>query len=133
MDLSLLVVLFHTTSLMKWSNGLFLQASPENLTPRPANEVENTRSQAQPLRDELDQKVLNMFGLSKRPRSNRKLRIPKLMQHLYKSHMGDYYEDQHDIMKEWETGFDLPPYHVTSTVNTARSFHHIGKFINSKN
>ena len=114
----------------KWTNGHLLQSAPEMIEVEPAEEGDNFRSiQEDQTPIEIDERVLKMFGFNKRPKSGRDMHIPKLMQHLYKAHMGDNFDGQKSLMEGWENGFDLPQPHVTSVVNTARSFHHIGKYI----
>ena len=80
-----------------------------------------------PINEESEKRILNMFGFTKRPKLGKDVQIPRLMQHLYKTHMGDYFDEQENLLSGWENGVDLPPDDVTSRVNTARSFHHIGK------
>ena len=107
-----------------WSKGITVTERTENSTENSAHEKRNS-----PDVEEVEKRVLQMFGMSRRPLSGRKLRIPRLMQHLYKAHMGDYFHaTKHHLAGGLETGFDLPPSHVTSRINTARSFHHIGEF-----
>ena len=112
-------------ALFKLTNGLILRERPENISTKPKKKSDSSLSSKA---DDTDRRVLNMFGFTQRPPSGREFRVPKLMQHLYNLHMGDYLdEQQHKLTKSGETGFDLPPSHVTSRVNTARSFHHSGK------
>ena len=77
--------------------------------------------------DEAEQRMLDFFGFKKRPIPKKNLHISRIMQHLYKSHMGDFFDGPKQMKDVWEVGFDLPPDHVTGRVNTARSFHHIGE------
>lgn len=75
--------------------------------------------------DNFERKLLNIFGLSRRPTPNRDMPVPRIMQHLYKAHMGGVVDGPHDLEPGWEPGFDLPANEIASTVNTARSFHHL--------
>ena len=79
--------------------------------------------------DESEQIILDMFGFKRRPTPPKNVHVPRIMKHLYKAHMGDYFENQESLKNVWEKGFDLPPDDVISRVNTARSFHHIGKLL----
>lgn len=79
------------------------------------------------IEDETDKRILDFFGFKKKPTHGGNIRVPRLMQHLYKSHMGDYFTGPETFDGISEPGFDLPPDHVTERVNTARSYHHIGK------
>ena len=77
--------------------------------------------------DETERRVLDMFGFKQRPKPGKDFHVPLLMQHLYKSHMGDEFDGQENLLDVFEKGLDLPSDDVTNRVNTARSFHHIGK------
>ena len=78
--------------------------------------------------DDSDRRVLDMFGFKKRPKPGKDVHIPRLMQHLYKSHMGHEFDGQENLLDAWEMGLHLPSDDVIDRVNTARSFHHIGKY-----
>ena len=125
-DWTLLAVLIALLSL-KTSAGHFSQADRKNKLGDPVEKSSISRRRNSGETENIEKKVLEMFGMKEKPKPGRKLRPPKLMQHLYKAHMGDFYTHQDNLIQEWEVGFDLPPHHVMSRVNTARSFHHIGK------
>ncbi|XP_039248503.1 bone morphogenetic protein 2-like [Styela clava] len=75
--------------------------------------------------NEFEKKLLDMFGLTRRPTPSGDMPVPRIMQHLYKAHMGDDSDGPHSLVPTWEPGFDLPHDEIASRVNTARSFHHL--------
>ncbi|CAK8678306.1 unnamed protein product [Clavelina lepadiformis] len=112
-------------SIFNLSSGLLPSVGRTNLIQHAAKYTSGTREEEEAIVVEFEKKLLNMFGLKRRPTPQKGIQIPRLMQHLYKAHLGDTYDGQQNLVDSWETGFDLPPTDIMSRVNTARSFHHI--------
>lgn len=125
-DRSLFVIIL-TFLIIELSSGNILKIGRKTLTNFAEEETNNRRRSDDATNDKFDKKILDMFGMTTWPSPKKEFHVPKLMQHLYKAHMGDFYEHQSNIMQDWEEGFDLPLDHVTSRTNTVRSFHHFGK------
>lgn len=109
------------------TSGLLSQAGRESLLSKAAEFTGGSRAKEEALVSEYESRLLNMFGLSRRPNPAPGSQVPRIMQHFYKAHMGNTYKPQKGITTSWETGFDLPSDELLSRVNTARSFLHIGK------
>lgn len=113
---------------MEMCSSLLPKVGRTNLISQAAKYTAGNQEEEDAIANEFEKNLLNMFGLSKRPNPPADAQIPRIMQHLFKAHMGGSYVDQHNLISDWEVGFDLPPQDITSRVNTARGFHHIGKF-----
>nr|CAB3225900.1 BMP2/4 [Phallusia mammillata] len=111
--------------LVDLSSGLLSQMGRANLLSQAAEYTGGSREEEDALVSEYENRLLNMFGLTRRPNPAPGTQVPRIMQHMYKAHMGDTYRSQHGITDTWETGFDLPSDEILSRVNTARSFMHI--------
>jgi len=112
---------------VEFSSGLLPLAGRNNLMRQAATYTGATFEDQEKIVNDFEKKLLNMFGLKRRPSPGPDVQVPRIMQHLYKAHMGDMYQHHEKISTSWETGFDLPPDEVMNKVNTARSFHHLGK------
>nr|XP_018666939.1 transforming growth factor beta superfamily signaling ligand isoform X1 [Ciona intestinalis]XP_018666940.1 transforming growth factor beta superfamily signaling ligand isoform X1 [Ciona intestinalis]XP_018666941.1 transforming growth factor beta superfamily signaling ligand isoform X1 [Ciona intestinalis] len=110
--------------LLDVSSGLVPKVGRNNLIRQAAKYTSDTREEEDAIVNEYEKSLLNMFGLKRRPTPEKDFQVPRIMQHLYKAHMGDYYEPEPKIVTSWETGFDLPHEDIASRVNTARSYHH---------
>uniref|UniRef100_H2YGK7 TGF-beta family profile domain-containing protein n=1 Tax=Ciona savignyi TaxID=51511 RepID=H2YGK7_CIOSA len=110
--------------LLGMSSGVLPKVGRDSLIRQAAKYTGDAREEEDAIVNEYEKSLLNMFSLKRRPTPGKDFQVPRIMQHLYKAHMGDYYEHEPKIMRTWETGFDLPADEITSRANTARSYHH---------
>ncbi|XP_072907426.1 bone morphogenetic protein 2-like [Hemitrygon akajei] len=114
-----LMVLFLCQVLFGGSAGLIPEVGRKKFAEHQANSKGTSPLQAEGILQEFELRLLNMFGLRRRPHPGKNPVIPQYMVDLYKLHAGE--EAQH---REGRSVLSHFPEKPASRANTVRSFHH---------
>ncbi|XP_069788536.1 bone morphogenetic protein 2 [Narcine bancroftii] len=114
-----LMVLFLCQVLFGGSAGLIPEIGRKKFSEHQANSRGTSPLQTEGMLQEFELRLLNMFGLRRRPHPGKNPVIPQYMLDLYKLHAGE--EGRHHEATLVLTHFPEKP---ASRANTVRSFHH---------